>query len=143
MEEQEILALKKKFYEWVWVAIDEMPKRDYTVFNDMESLPLNLRNDIIYLYLGNHKKIWMFIKSKEKDSSGRTERMLDYSNEIQNRLSDQKPFGDKTSIARAKRGWSIRVQRNWTPYDQNEWPHVVYWIRVQFKRLKEIIVDLE
>lgn len=143
MEDQEMLALKQKFYEWVRVTIDEMPKRDYCVFNDMESIPLNLRKDIIYLYLGNSEKIWMFIKSGEEASSARTERMLDYSNEIQSRLSDQKPFREEVAMTRAKRGWSVRVQRDWTLGDRDEWPLIVYWVRVQFKRLKEIIIDLE
>ena len=140
MENPETSILQKQFYEWIRMEIDEMPKRDYNSFNDMKSSPLNKRGDIIYLYLGNSEKIWMFVKSGDKKSPERDKRMLDYSNAIRNRLSDQQPFRDKKS---ENKGMSIGIQKDWTLSDPDKWPQIVYWVKIQFKRLKEIIVEFE
>lgn len=140
MANQEASVLKQEFYEWIRVTIDEMPKRNYKSFNDMESLPLNIRGDIIYLYLGNSEKIWMFIKSGEDVSSERDKRMHEYSNKIRNRLSDQQPFRDNKD---EDKGRSIAVQTDWTLNNRDEWPLIVYWVKVQFNRLKMIVTDFE
>ena len=101
MENPETSVVQKQFYEWIRMEIDEMPKRNYNFFNDMRSSPLNKRGDIIYLYLGNSEKIWMFVKSGDKESPERDKRMLNYSNAIRNRLGDQQPFRDKKMKTRA------------------------------------------
>lgn len=140
METQSKLELIRNFYECLKVEIDDMPKK-----NDNDdrkwSLPLNQRCDRIGIYVGNSEKIWIYIRSgHEGKSPTRTKRMIQYSNEIRNRLNDQKPFRDKRAEGA---GRSIGVQRDWTLEEPDKWPVIIYWVKVQFKRLKEIVVDSE
>ena len=140
METQSKLELIRNFYECHKVEMDDMPKKNDND-NRKWSLPLNQRCDRIGIYVGNSEKIWIYIRSgHEGKSPTRTKRMVKYSDEIRSRLSDQQPFRDKRAESD---GRSIGVQRGWKLEEPNEWPAIIYWIKVQFKRLKEIVVNSE
>lgn len=142
MATKEELILIREFYELVKIEIPDMQEQNYVSDDRRWSNPLNEKGDLIFLYLGNMESVWFRVTSGEAKSEERNKRMHNYSNRIRKEMSDQELYTLRASVAEAA-GRSIGIQRKWTLSDRDQWPHVLTWIKDQFKRLKKIVVDFD
>ena len=142
MATKEEVILIREFYELVKIEIPDMQEQNYDSDDRRWSNPLNEKGDLIFLYLGNMESVWFRVTSGEAKSEERNKRMHNYSNRIRKEMSDQELYTLRASVAEAA-GRSIGIQRKWTLRDRDQWPHVLKWIKDQFKRLKKIVVDFD
>jgi len=97
---------------------------------------INDKRDRICIRL-THERTELYLRTDEdKNTLGRAERMLQYSRNIRNVMSDQKFAGNEVTLS--KKGKSITVWRTWDRDDEDGWVEAAIWIKDQAGRLQDI-----
>ena len=97
---------------------------------------INDKRDRICIRLTDERTELYLRTDEDKKTLGRAERMLQYSRNIRNVMSDQKFAGNE--VALSKKGKSIAVWRSWERDDEDSWVEAAIWIKDQAGRLQDI-----
>ena len=114
---------------------------------------LNNDGDRIGVYIGNAELVFLNITGGvDEQGAGRVQRMKRFSKKLINEIKDQQLGDGKKTIdemhqreienyieKESQEGRSIKVQRAWNRFNQEEWPEVAMWIKQQFDRLNAIV----
>ncbi len=101
---------------------------------------LNSYGSQVGIYIGNADMLWLFVtESGKKNVETRVLRMQGYSRSIIENMSDQKLSNDIED--ESHEGRSIRVWKEWTRDDEEEWSDAAFWVKEQAERLRIIVVD--
>lgn len=101
---------------------------------------LNRNGSRIGIYIGNADALWLFVTEYDKrDVKARALRMQNYSRLIVENMSDQRLSNDVEN--ESHEGRSVKVWREWTKDDEQEWSDAAFWVKEQVERLQIIVAD--